>query len=73
MSKIFYLLIPILLLNGCTAIKDVKPWQKAKLAKDTMTFAGENGIWEAYKKHIYYSKEGSKGGGGVGGGGCGCN
>lgn len=63
-----------LLFSGCTGMVDeVKPWEKETLAKETMTFQGGNDLLYGFKKHIYYSKEGSKGGGGVAGGGCGCN
>jgi hypothetical protein len=71
--KLFYLVIIALLFSGCVKLEDVKPWQKGTLAKDTMTPSGGNAILYKYQKHIYFSKEASKGGGGVAGGGCGCN
>ena len=60
------------LLSGC-AIKDVKPWEKGTLAKDSMKEGGGNTLFKKLTSHIYFSKEGSKGGGGVAAGGCGCN
>jgi len=57
--------------SGC--IKDVKPWEKEILAKRVMKDAGVNPINKQFEEHIYFSKEGSKGGNGVAGGGCGCN
>lgn len=66
------ILVLILLLSGCS-IKEVKPWQKAALAKESMHFGGSNPALEKYINHIYFSKEASKGGSGVAGGGCGCN
>lgn len=60
------------LIQGCS-IKEVKPWEKGTLAKDTMQEGGGNKAFISFKNHIYFSKEGSKGGGGVSGGGCGCN
>jgi len=59
-------------MQGCSMIQSVEPWQKGNLAKPEMTF--DNDPLEAgYKEHIYSSKEASSGGSGVGGGGCGCN
>lgn len=60
------------LIQGCS-IKAVKPWEKGTLAKETMQEGGGNTAYKSFKNHIYFSKEGSKGGGGVAGGGCGCN
>ncbi len=62
----------LLLLSGCS-IKDVQPWEKETLAKDTMKNGAGNTLFTKFENHIYFSKEGSKGGGGVAGGGCGCN
>ncbi len=64
--------ITLLLLSGCS-IKEVKPWQKGTLAKESMKPACGNNTFKKYVSHIYFSKEASKGGGGVAGGGCGCN
>ena len=72
MIKVFFISISILLFSGCS-IKDVKPWEKNILAKDTMKDGGGNSSLKKFTNHIYFSKEGSKGGGGVAGGGCGCN
>lgn len=73
MIKIFFALSLALLMSGCVTIQPVKPWQKRVLAKDSMTQSGGNTLFEKFQKHIYFSKEASKGGGGVAGGGCGCN
>ncbi len=59
------------LLSGC--IKDVQPWEKGTLSKETMKEGGINKLSKKYEDHIYYSKEATKGGGSIGGGGCGCN
>ena len=61
----------LVLFTGC--IKDVKPWEKEVLAKETMKDGGTNSLGKKFEEHMYYSKEASKGGGGVAGGGCGCN
>ncbi len=67
-------LIIVLFSSGCSLkIKDVKPWQKGILAKDSMSFSGGNTLFRGFQNHIYFSKEASKGGIGVSGGGCGCN
>jgi len=69
----FIYIFLVIFLSGCSYKANVKPWQKGLLAKDTMTMAGKNPLFYKYQKHIYFSKEASKGGGGVSGGGCGCN
>jgi len=69
--KTVFIIISLLLFMGCA--KEVKPWEKETLAKQTMEDAGGNGLTKQFEEHIYFSKEASKGGGGVAGGGCGCN
>ena len=72
--KYAVLIAVVFAFGGCALqVSDVKPWQKGTLAKETMTMSGGNNIFYKFQKHIYFSKEGSKGGGGVAGGGCGCN
>jgi len=74
--KYFLILTSLFFLNGCTSVfkvKNVKAWEKETLAKETMTLSGGNTLFYKYQKHIFFSKEASKGGGGVAGGGCGCN
>lgn len=56
-----------------TACVDVRPWEKAVLAKETMKPAGPVPELARIDGHVYYSKESVRGGNGVGGGGCGCN
>lgn len=58
------------LLCGC---ESVQPWEKATLAKETMSAVGPVPGLSKIDQHIYTSKEATKGGTGVGGGGCGCN
>lgn len=65
------LLATCLLLNACSSITPVQPWQKGILAKPEMTFAGDN-IGNEFNEHIYSSREGASGGSGANGGGCGC-
>ncbi len=54
--------------SGCSS---VKPWQRGYLSKDVMTAKDALGV--SLDNHIYFSKEGSSGGGQAAGGGCGCN
>jgi len=72
MMKATLVILSVLLLGGCS-IKEVQPWEKETLAKDTMKNGAGNTLMTKFENHIYFSKEGSKGGGGVAGGGCGCN
>ncbi len=70
--KILMLMVTLFIFNGC-AVKNVKPWEKGTLSKETMKSGETNALLKKFANHIYFSKEGSKGGGGVAGGGCGCN
>ncbi len=65
-----FLLLQLFL--GCS-IKPVKPWEKGTLAQERMQNNRGNLLLTKFEKHVYFSKEASKGGGGVAGGGCGCN
>ncbi len=83
---IYGILTCLLLLSGCSTMKDVsnavtdslfsyekvKPWQKGELAKEDMQLV-DDGVMTYADDHIYFSKEAATGGKGVGGGGCGCN
>jgi hypothetical protein len=73
-SKIFTGLVVLIILSGCSllpAVSEVKPWEKAVLAKPEMM---PGGLAEdaSLVIHVYAAREASKGGEGVGGGGCGC-
>lgn len=57
---------------GCSGLKPVAPWEKGYLARPAMGLEGDR-LAEAYREHVYFSKEAASGGAGVGGGGCGCN
>lgn len=69
--KIFFLLLLVIQGTGC-AFESVKPWHRDILAKQSSQLIPDPLEYEA-DEHIYFSKEGAKGGQGVGGGGCGCN
>jgi len=58
-----------LLATACTG---VKPWERDQLGRPEMAW-DPNPHEAAFEGHVYFSKEGSIGGGDAGGGGCGCN
>ncbi len=72
MMRTALIMISLFVLSGCS-IKDVQPWEKETLANDRMQDNAGNTLFTKFENHIFFSKEGSKGGGGVAGGGCGCN
>ncbi len=72
MMRYFVIVFCVFVLLGCS-IKEVQPWEKETLAKESMQEGGGNTLFKKFTNHIYFSKEASKGGGGVAGGGCGCN
>ena len=55
-------------LGGCAT---VQPWQRGRLAHESMTFDGDP-LRAAYDAHWQESREGAAGGSGVQSGGCGC-
>ncbi len=70
MIKLF-ILLSLILLSGC--VKEVQPWEKEQLSSDIMKSDGGNALHTQFQEHVYFSKEGAKGGAGIAGGGCGCN
>ena len=54
--------------GGCAT---VQPWQRSRLAHESMTFDADPGR-AAYDAHWQESREGAAGGSGVQSGGCGC-
>jgi len=58
--------------GGLLEFKQVRPWERGTLAKDSMRLDGDP-VDSYVDEHIYFSKEASSGGSGVGAGGCGCN
>ncbi|MBX2839764.1 MAG: DUF4266 domain-containing protein [Gammaproteobacteria bacterium] len=65
-------------LAGCSTtgqilhLDEVKPWERGTLAREDMQLITDV-MDQSVDDHIYFSKEGSKGGSGIQGGGCGCN
>lgn len=60
------------LLFMLTACTQVQPWERGQLSQDVMAWEPDP-MKSSLDRHIYFSKEGSSGGGQAAGGGCGCN
>ena len=71
MIKTFGVIAGLSLLAGCAGI-GVKPWQREKLARNSMQLNPDPTV-TAFREHVYFSKEGASGGRSFDGGGCGCN
>lgn len=69
MQKMAITLLVILFASGCA---QVKPWERGNLSKDVMAWQTDP-LKSSLDNHIFFSKEGSSGGGQAAGGGCGCN
>jgi hypothetical protein len=67
------MLILVLLAAGSslTACATVQPWQRSRLAKNSMQFNPDPAL-TAFAGHWQESREGAAGGLGLQGGGCGC-
>lgn len=59
-------------LDSLMSPKEVKPWQKATLAKPAMLPGGVVPAAGKFSSKVFISKEATLGGDGVSGGGCGC-
>ena len=69
MQKLTVLVLAIVAVSGCA---QVKPWERGNLSKDVMAWQSDP-LKGSLDNHIFFSKEGSSGGGQAAGGGCGCN
>lgn len=69
MQKLTVLMLAIVAVSGCA---QVKPWERGNLSKDVMAWQSDP-LKGSLDNHIFFSKEGSSGGGQAAGGGCGCN
>ena len=59
--------------SGCGPIEPwVKPYERERLADPIMSW-DRDPVSASYVKHVYESREGSRGAMGGAGGGCGCN
>lgn len=59
------------LLLSVTGCSTVKPWRRGNLAKPHMQLDPDP-LEARFRRHVFESKEGTKGGFGALGGGCGC-
>ncbi len=63
----------LMMLCSCSQhLVRVKPYERGNLANPLMADDTDT-LQKPMSEHVYFSREGSYGGGGVGGGGCGCN
>ena len=65
-------LLGLSLLTGCAIQPWVKPYERERLADPVMSW-DRDPVSASYVKHVYESREGSRGAMGGAGGGCGCN
>lgn len=69
LPSLLLMIIMLIAISGCA---QVKPWERGNLSKDIMAWEIDP-LKSSLDSHIYFSKEGSSGGGQSAGGGCGCN
>ena len=67
--SLLLMIVTLIAMSGCA---QVKPWERGNLSKDIMAWEIDP-LKSSLDSHIYFSKEGSSGGGQSAGGGCGCN
>jgi len=67
--RVFAIITLVVLASGCA---QVKPWERGNLSQEVMAWQTDP-LKASLDNHIYFSKEGSSGGGQAAGGGCGCN
>ncbi len=76
LARIAKVMMPLVLLAGLSGCSNFEPWVKPyerdRLADPIMALDGDP-VSSSYMKHVYESREGSRGGEGAAGGGCGCN
>lgn len=59
--------------SGCSGVEPwVKPYERENLADPIMAW-DRDPVSSSYMRHVYDSREGSRGANGGAGGGCGCN
>lgn len=65
-------IVIVLTLAGLAGCTQVSAWERGNLARDVMAWDSDP-LKASLDNHMYFSKEGSSGGGRAAGGGCGCN
>lgn len=68
--RVLIILMLPLLASACTPW--VKPYERAHLADEIMSFERDP-IASGYLHHVYEAREAARGADGASGGGCGCN
>ncbi|MCU7796838.1 MAG: DUF4266 domain-containing protein [Candidatus Thiodiazotropha sp. (ex Semelilucina semeliformis)] len=61
-----------MMVSACSVEPWVKPYERANLADPIMSF-DRDPVANAYRLHVYETREAARGADGKGGGGCGCN
>ncbi len=62
----------VLFTSACSTEPWVKPYERAHLADEIMSFSRDP-VSTNYLHHVYDAREGARGAGVATGGGCGCN
>lgn len=66
------ILCSTMFLQACSVQPWVKPYERAKLASELMSY-DRDPVSDSYMHHVRQAREGARGAEGAGGGGCGCN
>lgn len=61
-----------MMVSACSVEPWVKPYERANLADPIMSF-DRDPVANAYRVHVYETREAARGADGKSGGGCGCN
>ncbi len=70
--RIVSLLAFLSLLTACGVEPWVKPYERAHIADQIMSFSRDP-VSDAYLQHVHEAREAARGAEGSSGGGCGCN
>ena len=72
-SRALFAVVAALAFSGCSHFEPwVKPYERENLADPIMAWDSDP-VDSSYMRHVYESREGSRGAAGATGGGCGCN
>ncbi|MCU7853503.1 MAG: DUF4266 domain-containing protein [Candidatus Thiodiazotropha sp. (ex Monitilora ramsayi)] len=70
--RVAVVILLAMLVSACSVEPWVKPYERANLADPIMSF-DRDPVANAYRLHVYETREAARGADGKGGGGCGCN